>query len=550
LSGAPPKPILLALALALALAWFGLLDLRPLVKADEGRYGEIPREMVASADWLTPRLNGFKYFEKPPLQYWATAAVFEVLGPGEWGTRLWSALTAFAALFAAAWTGARLYGPAAGFAAAAALAGSFYYAAMAQLASLDAGVSAFLSLAVFAVVLAQRDATPEPARRAWMLGAWAAMALAVLSKGLIGIVLPAGAVVAYVLWQRDLGLMRRLHMLPGALLFLLIAAPWFVAVSAANPEFARFFFWHEHVERFLTTEHHHPGPWWYFVPVLLLGALPWLPSLLAAPGAALRLDPPAGFRPARFLLAWCAVVFVFFSISGSKLASYILPIFPALAILAGAQLAQASRRFLAAQAALAALLGFAALAWLLAGAPGAASPSVPPDLVARYRDWLVAGAVSLLAAGLAAAALAVRGRPAASVATLAGGALACVLLVVVGYGALAPIYSAYDAVERARPGLPPPQVPFYAVRRYDHTLPFYLGRTVTMVAVSDELGIAMGWEPGKALATVDAFARAWREAPAACAAYAPGDEDAIFAAHGLAAREIARSPRYAIACKP
>ena len=98
--------------------------------------------------------------------------------------------------------------------------------------------------------------------------------------------------------------------------------------------------------------------------------------------------------------------------------------------------------------------------------------------------------------------------------------------------------------------MPSPQVPFYAVRRYDHTLPFYLGRTVTMVEVSDELAIAMGWEPGKAIGSIEAFARAWREAPAACAAFAPAERDAIFAARGLDAREIARSPRYAIACKP
>ncbi|MGH8687036.1 MAG: glycosyltransferase family 39 protein [Burkholderiales bacterium] len=550
MSGAPPARALLVLALVLALAWFGLLGVRPLVKADEGRYGEIPREMVASGDWLTPRLNGFRYFEKPPLQYWATATVFRVLGPGEWGTRLWGALAAFAALLGAAWTGARLYGPAAGFAAAAALAGSFYFAALSQLASLDAGVSAFLSLAVFAIVIAQLEDTPAPRRRRWMLAAWAAMALAVLSKGLIGLVLPAGAVLAYALWQRNAGLLRRLHVVSGGLLFLAIAAPWFVAESAANPEFARFFFWHEHVERFLTTEHHHAGPWWYFVPVLLLGALPWLPSLLAAPAHALRQDPPTGFRPARLLLAWCGLVFLFFSASGSKLASYLLPIFPALGLLIGAQLAQASRRFLATQAALAALLGLAALAWLLLGAPGAASGSVPPEFVARYRVWLIAAAASLAAAGLAAAAFARNDRAPASIAALSAGGLACVLLTVVGYGTLAPIYSAYDAVERSRPSLPPAQVPFYAVRRYDHTLPFYLGRTVTMVDVSDELATAMSWEPGKAIASVAEFARAWREAPAACAAFAPGEYESIRTAHGLAAHEIARSPRYVIACKP
>jgi 4-amino-4-deoxy-L-arabinose transferase-like glycosyltransferase len=539
LTGTLRRGALLALALALAVAWFGLLGERKLIKADESRYAEIPREMLASGDWLTPRLNGFKYFEKPPLQYWATAGAFAAFGAAEWTARLWSALTGFGTLWLVFYAGRRLYREAAAICAGASLAGSALYAAMSQVALLDMGVSAFLALAVLAFLLAQHDGASPGARRAWMLAAWAAMALAVLSKGLIGIVLPAGALVLYLAWQRDFGLLRRLHLLPGMALFLALGAPWFVAVSAANPEFARFFFVHEHLERFLTTQHDHPGPVWYFVPVLVAGLLPWLVSPAPALWQAARRDAGARFQTGRFLVAWCIVVFVFFSASGSKLPNYILPLFPALALLVGAQLARASRGLLAAQAALAALFGLAAA---LAAARAAGVPE-------PYRPWLVAAGAALAASALLAACLGWRERRLASVIVLAAGGLAGTQLVLVGHDSLAPRYSAYHAVERARPEVPA-DAPFYAVRHYDHSLPFYLGRTVTMVAITDELAIAIGWEPEKYIADVGTFAAAWRRDPAACAAFAPADFETIRAAHGLDARVLAESPRYLIACKP
>jgi 4-amino-4-deoxy-L-arabinose transferase-like glycosyltransferase len=541
LSGALPRAALAALLAALALAWFGGLGERKLLKADEGRYAEIPREMVASGDWLTPRLNGFKYFEKPPLQYWATATAFAALGVAEWSARLWTALTGFLGVLLAYYAGRRLLGAAGGVCAAAVLASSGLYVFAGHVVSLDMGVAFFLALAVFAIVFAQSDGTPERARRNWMLAAWAAMACAVLSKGLIGFVLPAAAVLAYAAWQRDAALLRRLHAGPGLALFLAIAAPWFMAVSAANPEFAHFFFVQEHFERFLTTQHRRAGPLWYFVPVLLVGAMPWALAMLGGLWQAARGAEPSRFKPLRFLAAWCAVVLVFFSVSGSKLPSYILPVFPALALLIAAQLLRASRRLLVAQAALGTLVGAA----VLAAAAARALPALPEP----YRPWFIAAGALLAAPALAAAWLAGRGRNLVSVLALAAGGLAFTQLVVLGHGALSPLYSAYHAVERARPGLPA-DAPFYAVRQYDHTLPFYLGRTVTMVGTTDELATAIAWEPHKYIVQLDEFAAAWRRARAACAAFAPAEFESLRAAYGLAARVLAESPRYLIACKP
>jgi len=536
---------LLALALALALAWFAGLGHRKLVKADEARYGEIAREMATSGDWLTPRLNGFKYFEKPPLQYWATAAAYRAFGVSERSARLWTALASFLGVLLTGFAAARFYGPAAGICAAAVLAGSALYVALGHFLTLDAGLTFFLSVAVFSFTLGQAQ---DNARRRWMLLAWAAMALAVLSKGLIGIVLPAATLAVYALWQRDARLLRRLHAGPGALLFLAIVAPWFAAVSFANPEFFRFFFVHEHFERFLTTVHERYRPVWYFAPVLAAGILPWLLALPAALWSASRAPESAAFRPSRLLLAWCAVVFVFFSASSSKLPSYILPLFPPLAVLIGAYLVRAPRALLCAQAAFAVLAG-AGLVWLGMRLPDFERARVSAAMLEAYRPWVMGAGVLLCALALAAFVLAAKRRAVASAVALSAAALGGIQLAMLGHETLSEAYSAYHIVERARPALKA-GAPFFAVDAYDHTLPFYLGRTITMVSYRDELGAAIGWEPHKFLPDLPAFAAAWAREPEAFAVFAAADFERIRREHGLAAEVIARDARFVIARKP
>src|SRR5262249_41613273 len=151
------KPVtrrpLAALFLAFALFLLGTLGARPLYKADESRYAEIPREMVASGDWVTPRLNGLKYFEKPPLQYWATAVFFSVFGLHDWAARLWSALAAIGGVFLVFVSGRKLFSPAAGALGALVLAGSPIYVLLAQINTLDMGLTFFLTAAIFAFAL-------------------------------------------------------------------------------------------------------------------------------------------------------------------------------------------------------------------------------------------------------------------------------------------------------------------------------------------------------------------------------------------------------------
>ena len=541
------KPVSSLLIALLAALWLGSLGLRPLYKPDEGRYGEIPREMVASGDWLTPRLNGFKYFEKPPLQYWATAAAFTVFGINDWAARLWTGLAALAGVWMAFAAGNRLFGRPAGAFAAAILASSPLYVLLGQINTLDMSVSLFLSAAVFAFSLAQGESELR-ARRRWMLAFWAACAGAVLSKGLIGIVLPVAAVGLYVLVRRDWALLLRLELLRGGLLFFALTAPWFVAVSLANPEFAYFFFVQEHWLRFTTKMHHRSEPAWFFLPVLAVGAWPWLLAIAGGWIESLRPPPGRAFSAALFLALWALVVLGFFSASGSKLPPYILPLVPALAVLAGSFLARRTgNRFLVAQALFAAvgamLLGGAA--WWLSAREVEGLRGLGGGFVA----WLVAAALVGLAGTGGAAVLAARGRTGRAVAALTAGVLGALMIGASAHTAFAPAYSAAPLVA-SLPQAPSRDAAVFTVETYDHTIAWALRRTVTMVGYKDELEQAIAWEPRAFIPDLAGFARAWKGEREAYAIFAVRDFERLRRELDLPMEIAARGPRYVMVRKP
>ncbi len=541
---------LLLLLTLFSVLWLGTIGYRKLIMPDEGRYAEIPREMVASGDWLTPRLDGLKYFEKPALQYWATAAAFTLFGEHQWTARLWSALTGLLGILATWFTARRLWGGGAALGGAGVLAGSLLYGLIGHVNTLDMGVSFFLSAAVFAFVLAQHDDASPRENRNYMLAAWLAAALAMLSKGLIGLVLPGTALIVYSLWQRDFSSWRRLHLVPGLALFAVVAAPWFVAVSIANPGFAQFFFIHEHFQRFLTKEAGRYQPIWYFLPILIVGMAPWLIALFSAPWSAARREPLQRFQPLRFLLVWIVVVFCFFSVSDSKLASYILPLFPALAALIGwhlEQLAGRDPRALRRHAWPPILLALACLA-LSPLAVRLASPEVPAPLYAAYVPWLLAASASLLAGALAGFVFAGRARPRAALLCLAAGGLLFSQLILLGHNSLAPANSAYAIVQKIR-GQVPPDVPFYSVETYDQTLPYYLARTVTLVGYQGELAFGIAQEPQKFIPDLARFAALWRAQSAAWALMPPALYQRLLA-QGLPMQVVARDSRRVIVKKP
>jgi 4-amino-4-deoxy-L-arabinose transferase-like glycosyltransferase len=410
-----------------------------------------------------------------------------------------------------------------------------------------------MSVGFGALLLAQRSAAAEREQRMWMLIAWSALALAVLSKGLIGVVLPGASLFVYSLLTRDWVVWRRLHLFGGLLLFALIAAPWFIAVSLANPEFFRFFFIHEHFERFLTNEHHREGAWWYFVPIFAGGILPWLTVLAwTAPRLWSRAAVDSnGFSWQRFALVWSAFIFVFFSMSSSKLPSYILPIFPALALVIGVQLATLPERTLiwltlplvvvTGACMLAIGFGFETIAQRFADERQPLAPLL------AYRPWLTAACAVALAGGVAALWWLKGGKRTAAILAVALTTLTAALLVLTGHDELADSRSAAPILSRVVSQYGPiaDDVPFYSVKMYDQTLPWYLGRTVTPVAHLDELAMGLAIEPDKAVATLGEWKQRWdRETQAY--AIMQVDMYEMLLREGVPMRELGRDPRRVI----
>jgi 4-amino-4-deoxy-L-arabinose transferase-like glycosyltransferase len=528
--GNAPK-IIAALFIA---SWFAILGVRPLFNPDEGRYAEIPREMLASGDWLVPHLNNLVYIEKPPLQYWATALSYEVFGIHVWAARFYTGLCALLTVLVVAALARRLWGARVAWRAGIMLGSMLGMIVIGQQLTLDTSLTFFLTLTLAAFCMAQDPATLDGRRRYWMTLAWASAAAAFLTKGLIALVLPSLTLVAYSLLHRRFKPWSRLSLLPGCALFVLISAPWCVLMQRQVPQFFDFFFIREHFQRFLTRIEDRYEPVWFFIPVLAIGCLPWiLPATRALGSTWRRANTAADFEPRAFLWVWVVVVFVFFSMSDSKLIPYILPVVPALALLMASAPEEALRRDLVRTSAgviAAGILLMAAAAILPeflrdpARAPyfaGLRLPIFGMGLIAAGGGWIARGSKEPVAA-------------------LGITAYVCFAILVVGAGSVAPLYSGAALAAQISPAIMP-NTKLYAVRTYDQTLPFYLGHTMTLVEERNELDFGLGLEPQKGIATLDAFSTRWLAEPAALAVMEP-DTYALLRGQGLPMMIRASSP--------
>lgn len=536
----------LLLWLVLAALWFGGLGYLDLMHPDEGRYSEISREMASSGDWVTPRLNGLKYFEKPPLQYWATAAAFKAFGESEFVARLWVGLCGFATVILVRRTALRLWGARTADYAGITCASMMWIASMSHIVTLDMGVTFFMTLALCGFLLAQHDGATEKATRRWMWIVWAALAGALLSKGLIGLVLPGAVLVLYSAICRDWRPWARLRWFSGLPIFSALAVPWHVLVARRNPEWADFYFMHEHFDRFLTTEHHREGAWYYFIPLLAAGLLPWATLLPQILKRGWRPDT-ARFRANRFLLIWSAFVFVFFSSSGSKLPSYILPMFPAVALLLAQVLAAARPGSMRVHATVIVVLMVAVGAGVLIFG-GTGEDKTPMEFNRAFSHWAVAGSLVFALMGVAAVRAAVAHRELQSVLLLAAGSLLFFNAVILGYQSYSPLLSSAVLAGKLRPMLAP-DTPVFAVQSYDQTLPFYLKRTVTLVDYVSEFEMGEKQEPEKWVHDLEDFARLWRELPQGVAVM-DLDTLALLQRQGLPMQVIDRTPRRVVVRKP
>lgn len=323
------------------LLFFAHLERGNLASESEGNYAEIPREMLQSGDWVIPHLNYVPYLEKPPLFYWLTALTYKIIGVNVFAARFWSALPALLLVMSVFFFVRHVRGETEALLSALILASSVGMIAMARTSYMDMLLCFFTAWTFFCFYLGVGEARRilGPRGRIYFLLAFVSLALAVLTKGLIGIVLPCGGIFLYLLLQKRWTLLKRIPWLLGIALFLAITVPWHVLAAMRNERFTWFYFINEHWLRFLgtrTPKDYYEGPFYYqFLRVLFL-FLPWSPLLPFVVFGKLReriRDPWTCF-----LFCWIAVFLLFYSISKAKANYYMLPALPALAMLLGSGL--------------------------------------------------------------------------------------------------------------------------------------------------------------------------------------------------------------------
>jgi 4-amino-4-deoxy-L-arabinose transferase-like glycosyltransferase len=535
-------------AVLFTLVWFAMLFGRPLFDPDEGRYAEIPREMLQGGDWVIPHLDGLAYLEKPPLQYWATAAVYALIGISEGSARLVTGLAGYGSLLLVFAAARRLWGWRAAYKALLLNVGSILFVLLGHQLTLDMSLTFFLLAALTAFLFAQTPTPTQPqgqppldsaaaASGRWMLVCWAAMALAVLTKGIIGVAIPGFTLGVYVLWQRDFALLRRLNLRFGLPLFLLIATPWFVLAARANREFLWFFFVREHLQRFLTPIEMRSEPWWFFIPVLILAILPWITQALRALATGWQAAAKPGRLDARRLLwIWSVFVLVFFSLSHSKLIPYILPAIPTLALLCAEPREREDRRHLLAGALATLLFAVGALAY--ASARRSSAQGLP--LVLALRPAVIATSAVLLVGAAVAVHCSRRRRETGALLALVGAWFAAAVVITGGGIAVQGFFSNRDA-GLLLAHIAAPTAPVYSVQTYEQSLTFYLRKTVTIVAYRDELALGLDQDPAAGIADVASFASRWRASGDAYAIMPISTWDRL-TAEGLPMRELGRYP--------
>jgi 4-amino-4-deoxy-L-arabinose transferase-like glycosyltransferase len=499
---------LLVLAFAAALFASGIWAM-PLQEPDEGRYADIAATMARGGDFLTPHLDGIRYYEKPPLFFWSAALAMRAFGPTEWAARLPSALAALATVATVLALGRAALGPRTGALAGLVLASAPLLAIFSRVCIVDVVLLAFLTGALAALHQSLVARAPEEApRRGPVMAFYALAALATLTKGPIGAAIPAVTAAAYVAATRDWRGLGGVLRPDGPALYLAIAAPWFVAMSLVNHGYAQSFFIGETLERFATGGgFDRDAPPWYYLPVLAGTFAPWS----FAAGGVLARAQRTGLRPADrrgrsrvFFLAALLGPLLLLSFAHSKLVYYALPLFPPLALLTADAIAREEdpapprpARGLAWAFAATAAIALVVAALFAAGSRleearlfelfYARDPH--PDRIGartvRVQALLeiflpAAAALTGLALGAAAAAILARRRSAAAGAValaLALGAFAAVFPFIARKGE--PTFSERPIALAARRVVEPDDVVCFFVAYY-RTVPFYLGRPVVL----------------------------------------------------------------------
>lgn len=474
---------LCGLATLAATLFFFHLGSYGLWEPDEARYAEIAREMLSTGDFILPRLNYVAYVEKPPLLYWLTATSFGALGHSELAARIVPAVSALLGVLATYLFALKVFDRRRALLAGGILATAPLYTTMAQVLTTDMLLTALVTVALFAFFLSWSEGG------GWRWLFYVAMGLGTLAKGPVAIVIPMLVAIVFLAWRRELkGAGARFRPLLGLVLTFAIAAPWFLAVAMREPDFVRFYFFGEHIRRFFEANFSHGEPFYFYIPVVVVGFLPW--SILfpvAGSGATAN-------RDARdFCLIAATVILVFFSLASAKLIPYILPALPPLAVaIADSALglepsegagrgayAAARRRLKLAAPILMGLLGAA----MVVAAIAARSLPEPYPLVVRPALF-ACGTVMLVGAGLIGVAFARRLTEAA----LAIGVLTMAAAMLAGsYARLeAEPFRSYTKLSR-EVAARAPDATLICYHRYVQALAFYGKRRVVLVGLLSEL---------------------------------------------------------------
>lgn len=320
---------LVFLAFLLGGVFFVFLGVRPLFTPDEGRYAEIAREMAFSNNYITPHLNGILYFEKPILFYWFEVIAIKIGGLNLWSLRSVNGILSLMGCLATYVTVRKLYNRPIAFLATLILASSCLYFVMTHMISLDLPVTVFLTITLYSFLLGYQTKAQYKHYYFW-LAAFAA-SLAVLTKGLIGLVFPFFIISIWLSCISGWRNIKCFYLLSSFLIFMLIVAPWHILAELRNPGFFHFYFIQQQFLRYTMKGIGHYQPVGFFIPYLIIGFFPWSVFLPQALGSALV--PYKEKKVELFLLIWAIFIFAFFSLSKSKLIPYILPVFPPLAIL-------------------------------------------------------------------------------------------------------------------------------------------------------------------------------------------------------------------------
>lgn len=325
---------ILCLTLLVSLFYFLWLGSYPLFTPDEGRYTEVAREMLTHHDFITPRVDGVPFLDKPALYYWLQAASLALFGMKEWAVRFFPACFGIAGSLMAYAAGRYLYNRRTGLLASILLATSPLYFAGAHYANLDLEVAVLISASLLAFLCAFKER--HSPRLSLLYLAYVFAGLAFLTKGMIGLVFPILIIGCWILSLRDWRIILHMRIVSGLCLSAVIALPWYFLAQHANPQFFHYFFVEQQVTRFLSTgEFNNKTPFWFYLPIVLVGFLPWSCFLVQAlinqtKAIVANLTTHAHTL---FLMLWTGIVFIFFSVPHSKTISYILPVFPPMALL-------------------------------------------------------------------------------------------------------------------------------------------------------------------------------------------------------------------------